>query len=92
MLSQTNQKSHNEDSYFVEITGVQFRTALVDITTVSALKYSAGDRGSVELKGILSLGGAHGASVTMVMMSSNCSTSVTLFLAITDTLKIPNLL
>ena len=48
--------------------------------------------GLVELKGMPSLGGAHGASVTMDMTSSNTATSVTLFLASTDTLNIPKLL
>ena len=48
--------------------------------------------GLVELKGMPSLGGAHGASVTMDITSSNTATSVTLFLANTDTLNIPKLL
>ena len=47
--------------YLVVITGVQFRMALVLMTICSALKYSAGTRGSVELNGMLSFGGEHGA-------------------------------
>ena len=65
---------------------------MVEMTICSALKYSLGARGSVELNGILSLGGLQGAAVTIHMMSSNPATSVTGFLANTDTLKIPNVL
>ena len=48
-------------TYFVVITGEQFRIAFVDITTCSARKYSGAVRGSVELKGILNFGGEQGA-------------------------------
>ena len=74
------------------MTGVQLRTAMVEMTICSALKYSLGARGSVELNGMLSLGGLQGAAVTIHMMSSKPATSVTGFLANTDTLKIPNVL
>ena len=43
------------------MTGVQLRTALEDMTTFSALKYSGAARAVVELKGMLSLGGLQGA-------------------------------
>ena len=71
------------------MTGVQLRAAFDDITIWSALKYSVAPSELVELNGMVTLGGEHGAAVTMLMMSSNWATSVTLFFARTDTLKIP---
>ena len=72
------------------MTGVQFSSALVLITICSARKYSTGARLLVELNGITSFGGAQGASVTTTITSSKVGISVTLFFAVTDTLKIPN--
>ena len=43
------------------MTGVQFRKALDETTTFSALKYSGAASGVVELKGMLSFGGLQGA-------------------------------
>ena len=65
--------------YLVVVTGVQLTDILVPITTCTALKDSTGSKLFVQANLMLSLGGVHGASVTIIVTSSTVAISVTLF-------------
>ena len=81
---------NNVHDFLVDRTGVQFKLCFAFCTISSARKNSTGARLLVELKGIMILGGAQGAEVTITMTSSMVVISVTRFFARAVTLKIPS--